>query len=229
MNIQRLLSVICVIVLLFSAVPIYAMDEEPEWYTVKYNSVFARDDGSYEFRSKEITPTGICVSATVMTPFTQSMKSHLDALCSIKGSGTQTLTEEEFDPTSSFSVTLTVYAEGVTAGYLAYYKVTNVSVSINGASGTTGSYVGSGVYILSQVSTASSDGLSYTTGCMVDQDYTKAKAANIRSWSYSTPSSWHYVQNNFNCTIGATVSVRARRGSNGTPWTTDVVALLYDF
>ena len=89
--------------------------------------------------------------------------------------------------------------------------------------------MGSGVYILSQVSTASSDGLSYTTGSMVDQDYTKAMAANVRSWSYSTPTSWHYVQNNYNCTIGATVSVKARRGSNGAPWTTDVAAILYLF
>ncbi len=143
--------------------------------------------GRYELHYRESSGSRCEVSTTVITPLTDEVASFLDSLVIERGSATQSLTETEFDATNSFSVTLTVYAEGITSGYLAYYKVTDVSISINGANGTSGSYVGSGVYIVSQSSTASSDGKSYTTGGMVTQNVLKTKAANIRNWSYSTP------------------------------------------
>lgn len=95
---------------------------------------------------------------------------------------------------------------------------------IIGAEGTSGDYLGSGVYLVSQELNISSSGKD------VDENHAvqlKTFYPSARTWTYAAPSNWVPVLIDAFTDIGANISVSARRGTSGTPWTTFLQANVF--
>lgn len=130
-----------------------------------------------------------------------------------KGSDTVTITEN--DPTGSFSATLTTtYYTTTVIGY-ACAKLSNASITINGY-GSSGNYMGSGIYLVDQSLTAGTTGIHPTLGIQQQVGYS-SKSGSVRTWGYSAPNTWCVVKSVSDAytAIGATLTLRYRRGTAG--------------
>ena len=97
-----------------------------------------------------------------------------------------------------------------------FVKITSVTGGYTG-SGTNGA-LGSGVTFVSGNVRVGQNGRA-SGGAVVQS---KSYAKNTKTWSITPPSTWQAVSLNNSATVGATYSVKLKRGTSGS-WTTELV------
>ena len=211
----------------------HAQDSEDNAYTLCYDEVRETEEGNFEFILRRQGETAIDATTTLVVPLSEEYYQTLHELVKSRQemtrAGSHSATTTQVDTSYSFSISLTATAVSNTINGMDYWKLSSVSCTITGASGTSGNYMGSGVYVLIQNLTAGNSGFSPSAGYVQRVGY-RTYGGTARSWTYSTPSSWEYVDNQYMCIIGASVAITAQRGASGTgsSWTTTVSANIWN-
>lgn len=210
------------------SVPITAVAAETDIVSIRYDSVSETDDGNFIFSftetDKSFTRNTTHEKKTSMLVVPSNKEYYDEIKAEIEKNQSARYDASYYDTavdtSRSYTIFATVYYDKVTAvnGQL-YIKVSSVSGGFYGASGTTGNYVGSGVYIESQALEIQSSGnpLGGTDTNYIMQKENLEFTGTQRSWSCATPSDWIpvYQYSMGDAKLGIILSVTARRGTSG--------------
>jgi len=185
-----------------------AEDKSNEKAIISFQSVIAREDGN----------------KVILVPLAEDVRIELEELASryplgrsVSAQLTKSESNYEWDSSSSFYANVDCHAIGEKRGNDKYWKLSYVDIDVVGASGTSGSYLGSGLYMTSQTISAATSGFSTSSNTgYISQIDTGYGSSSDRSWTYYAPSSWDYVHSSNYANIGANLYVDYRRGSSGT-------------
>jgi len=224
---KRIVSIIMSLLMVFlAASPSFAAeDKSNEKAIISFQSVIAREDGNYEFVTlKQISESEISETKVILVPFAEDVRIELEELASryplgrsVSAQLTKSESNYEWDSSSSFYANVDCHAIGEKRGNDKYWKLSYVDIDVVGASGTSGSYLGSGLYMTSQTISAATSGFSTSSNTgYISQIDTGYGSSSDRSWTYYAPSSWDYVHSSNYANIGANLYVDYRRGSSGT-------------
>lgn len=164
------------------------------------------------------------VETVLVIPFTEEYRQELSDLLSANSSGSFEMSPEDVvDPSLSMSIHITATFEYQDVGVMRYVRLDEAVGGYTGASGTTGDYVGSGVYVTGQDLLAGIGGRGLN-GSPVSERDTASLRTNLRNWTYYAPSDWDYVFIDGIGFSGITYTVTLARGTTGVPWDVSIQA-----
>lgn len=226
----RMFSFIAVCMLLTSlSAPIAAVAVETDIVRIRYDSVSETDDGYFIFSFTETSnslakeleqeiKTSVLVVPT-NEEYYNDLKSKIEKDKIVRASASYY--ETTVDSSQSYTIFMTVNFDKTTVDGKIYVRVSSITGGFTGGSGSSGNYVGSGVYIESQtleVVTAGNPLNHPTDERFLNQMDTETFANTASSWSYAAPSGWYqvYQYSMPYARVQANLNVVARRGTSGT-------------
>ncbi len=164
------------------------------------------------------------VETVLVIPLTEEYRQELSDLLSSNSSGSIEISPNDVvDPSLSMSIHITATFEYQDKGVMKYVRLHKAVGGFTGASGATGDYVGSGVYVTGQELYAGIGGKGLN-GSPVSERDTASLRTTLRNWTYYAPSEWDYVFIDGIGFAGITYTVTLARGTSGAPWEVSIQA-----
>lgn len=222
---KKAISLFLFVVMLFSSIPTFATENKE---SIIYDTVTETAEG-FLFTKTDVVRANRSDNRTIenktymmLIPTSEEYRFKIREDLNNLTRGTLRYNYNDWDETSSFLIEMQIVVDTINVNGIPYGKIISASGGFSGATGTTGNYVGSGIYVHNHSVEAKILGVTIDHEPIEDVD-TMYVNSSTRTWNYMPPTNWDYLMiENDSIYLQVLYSVVAGRGTSGSTWTTTV-------